>query len=199
MADDASAIDENSRIDRLFDGGVSQSTKISSQLGAFLLVANSAGLFFVLFARHSSLAAYFPGVTSYALFLAGLVSSLVSIGWGILGSAHVTTHLAQLASDLRQREDVRHVRIELRRVGISDTPELDTLDRVAAARIYQFYTDSRRRWRIAIGPHLCNLLSAVTFVVGLATPLLIDVFDLSTIPSEPDGLGPASPLQSDPE
>jgi hypothetical protein len=92
--------------------------------------------------------------------------------------------LGELASDLRQREDVRHVQIELRHVGISDTPELDTLDRVAAARVYEFYTDSRRRWRSAIGPHLCNLLSAVAFVVGLTIPLLTGVFEPFEDPSQ---------------
>jgi hypothetical protein len=179
MADDGSATyeTEDSRLDRLFDGGVSQSSRISSQLAALLLVANLAGLFFVFFARHASLEAHFPGATAYTLFLAGVVCALASIGWGVLASGRVTTQLAQLASDLRQREDVRHIKVELHHVGISDTPDLDALDRVTAARVYQFYTDSRRRQRMAIGPHFCNLVSALTFVAGLTIPLLGGVFE----------------------
>lgn len=145
---------------------------IGIQLGAWLVVGNAAGIFFLADAaasRELPLNAQFNHV--YLLFLAGAALAFAAMGWTYFWSIPFISTLSRMSVELLLRAQREQLTAELEAKNVAAPTEFETAE-AAAERLWpQFNQRIQRMWLVFGGAIGIYVLSAVCFLTALATPL----------------------------
>jgi hypothetical protein len=151
----------------------SQLGTIGLQLGTWLVLGNAAGIYFLSNAvtnHQIALDARFSH--TYLTFLIGATLAFAAICWSYFISIPMMGTLSQIGADTLQLYHHDQLEHELEQKGAKAPADWEAMDRIAVGRMEQAKSRMRKMWAafgVGIGIYV---LSAICFLVGLATPLL---------------------------
>ncbi|WP_395648031.1 hypothetical protein [Terricaulis sp.] len=150
-----------------------QTATIALQLGAWLVLGNAAGVYFLANAavnRHVELNAQFSHV--YILFLIGAALAFLAMCWTYFVSMPFILAITNAAQDNLQLAHREQLTAELEEDKVAPPEDFERQDRAAMVRLEATVRQLRRAWAAFAVSVSIYVISAICFLVGLATPLL---------------------------
>lgn len=146
---------------------------IGLQLGTWLVLGNAAGIYFLANAVTQHQIALDDRFShTYLLFLVGAALAFAAICWSYFISIPMMGTITQIGADTLQLYHHDQLESELEQTGAAPPADWEAMDKVAVQRMTQAKSRMQNMWAafgVGIGIYV---LSAIFFLLGLATPLL---------------------------